>query len=431
MSHTINLLIIGGGIQGLTLAGALSTIVGRVRIIDPHSDWLHEWRRNCAACGMRFLRSPGAHTIDTDFRSLVTFAQRRGGDPEHSFLSPYKRPSLALFMEHAAWTIATRRLDELRLQGRVEHIELHPDRVTVGYRAADGTVERLHAEKVMLAVGRAEWPLMPTWARGLPSTAHIYAPEFRRAQLTDSPVIIGGGISAIQLALSIMSAEQPINRSGTPAASAPATSTGLARPVRIITRHTIRTTHFDSDPGYIGPKYLPQFLANRDWAARRREIDRARASGSLSWELMHPLQEALRSGRIALVHGSVERALPNGDRSVELLLDGGQRIRASHIVLATGFAPDWSRAPLIATLARRYRLPIDSHGWPLPDRFLRWGKRLFVCGALAELELGPAAANIVGAHLALRRLVPLLQGRAEATIAQSVAWQALRLTQNP
>ena len=45
-------------------------------------------------------------------------------------------------------------------------------------------------------------------------------------------------------------------------------------------------------------------------------------------------------------------------------------------------------------------LPAAPCGYPIVDRCLRWHPRLFVTGALAELEIGPVARNIIGARLA-------------------------------
>ena len=80
------------------------------------------------------------------------------------------------------------------------------------------------------------------------------------------------------------------------------------------------------------------------------------------------------------------------------------------VVLATGFASGPPLADLVAEQARRHALAIGPAGYPVPDRVLRWHPRLLVAGPLGELELGPAAPNIIGAHLAARRLVPFFRG---------------------
>ena len=48
----------------------------------------------------------------------------------------------------------------------------------------------------------------------------------------------------------------------------------------------------------------------------------------------------------------------------------------------------------------------------LVDKNLRWGRngRIFVSGALAELEIGPSSRNIAGARLAAERIVEAFTG---------------------
>jgi hypothetical protein len=53
-------------------------------------------------------------------------------------------------------------------------------------------------------------------------------------------------------------------------------------------------------------------------------------------------------------------------------------------------------------------LPFAPCGYPVVNRYLAWGRGLFVTGALAELELGPVARNISGARRAGERLYRLM-----------------------
>ena len=50
-------------------------------------------------------------------------------------------------------------------------------------------------------------------------------------------------------------------------------------------------------------------------------------------------------------------------------------------------------------------LPCAACGYPVVDSALRWHRRVYVTGPLAELELGPVARNIAGARRAGDRLV--------------------------
>ncbi len=79
------------------------------------------------------------------------------------------------------------------------------------------------------------------------------------------------------------------------------------------------------------------------------------------------------------------------------------------MVLATGFERTRPGAWLEPTI-ERLGLRQSSCGYPVVDRALRWHPRIHVTGALAELELGPAARNIAGARMASERLLQHLRG---------------------
>ena len=76
-------------------------------------------------------------------------------------------------------------------------------------------------------------------------------------------------------------------------------------------------------------------------------------------------------------------------------------------MVATGFTPGPPARAVIAASARR-GLRTDGAGYPLVDDALQWAPGLFVSGGLAEMVLGPPARNIIGAHLAGRRIIPAL-----------------------
>ena len=75
------------------------------------------------------------------------------------------------------------------------------------------------------------------------------------------------------------------------------------------------------------------------------------------------------------------------------------------MILATGFGTRVPGGDLVAGVAHRAGLELGPCGYPVPDRRLRWHDRIFVAGALAELELGPSARNIAGGRLAAERIV--------------------------
>jgi hypothetical protein len=109
---------------------------------------------------------------------------------------------------------------------------------------------------------------------------------------------------------------------------------------------------------------------------------------------------------------------------VELSLSCGETIEVDEVLLATGFGKRVPGGKMIQHLVSNANLQVsDFCGYPIVNEDLSWnvnmdsnvdlnGKvqtqinsRIYVAGALAELELGPSARNIAGARLAAERIV--------------------------
>jgi hypothetical protein len=428
-------IIAGGGVHGtflshaLTRTGALHS--DDITVIDPHPEPLEVWRRQTRATGMRYLRSPSSHNLDLDFRALREFARRRGtggagAGPDTAaplFIPPYARPALELFNAHAGAVIEEARLADLRRPARLLDVDARTDGVRVRTdRGEDG------ADYLVLAVGRTELPFRPTWARGLaaggigagagsgpgsdPPVVHVFDSDFtaERLERAAAPVVIGGGVTAAQIAC------QAAERSG--------------RRTVLLTRGPLRRGQFDSAPCFIGPRCLEAFLAEPTPAARRRYIEEARYPGTMPWDVEQAL---LADERVEILEREVSGIEPTGAenaarRKVRLHLQGEvQPVESDLVVLATGFDTQLPLSGIITDLARRHGLSTGPFASPVPDRYLRWHPRVLVTGALGELEIGPAAPNIIGAHLAARRLVPFFRGdrSGPAGDARDIAWTAI------
>jgi cation diffusion facilitator CzcD-associated flavoprotein CzcO len=380
-------LIICGGIHGVHIAARLigdaNVPPDRLRILDPGARLLERWKVCTAATGMRYLRSPAVHHLDLDPSSLDRFA----GTPQRRapglFAHPYARPSLVLFNEHCDDVIASYGLAALHVHDRAERIELSHDRVLVR------TNERrtLRAARVLLAMGSSDQPAWPAWAaRGEdPRVRHIFAPGFRldEGMRRQQDIVVGGGISAVQVALRL--------------------ATGESR-VHIVARHAPREHQFDSDPGWLGPKLMRGFQRDRDPERRRALIGDARHRGSMPEDVMDALRGAISAGKIQW-HLSEVCGLRRGSVQLRLRLSSGIRLSADRILLATGFETKRPGGSLIDALIEDAALPCAACGYPLVDEHLRWHPRVFTTGPLAELELGPAARNIAGARRAADRIV--------------------------
>ncbi len=400
-------LIVGGGIHGCTIAHALlryTTVnLDAIRIVDPHEEPLAAWDRRVRQCGMRYLRSPAAHSIAPHFTDLLSWAREEGWDLTQHTIEPYARPSVDLFRAHAAARIAASGIGKAWVTGSA---------VTMAERRGGWSValdngRRIRAQRVVIATGRTGGARMPPWSLDGPSsrTIHVFDPGFslERARLTRSPVVVGGGTSAVHLALTL--AERPPRpvHSDQPA------------PVRIVSRRPLRIHQFDSDPCFIGPACMKRFLAIRDPDERRSLLDTARQPGSVPPDLARALESAVARGSVEWIEDAIVDARRVSGSTVELVGSGpkARRYESDMVILATGFTPSPPVECLLRAIrdaSRTHALPVDSIGYPLPHASLQWAKRLYLSGPLAELELGPSAPNIIGAQNAAKRIISHLNG---------------------
>lgn len=380
-------LIIGGGPHGVHLALALTVRGGtppaRLRILDPHATLLARWEACTASTGMAFLRSTVVHHLALDPHDLWQFAKRRGRQMGQ-FLGPYHRPAMELFQEHSRMVIAEYGLDHLHLRARATGLH----RIAGGWRV-ETDEGALAARRVLLALSVGEQLRWPPWAAALrdagAAVEHLFAPGFQRDR--GAPVgqtaVIGGGISAAQVAVALARA--------------------WPGSVTLLMRHEPRIAAFDSPAGWVGPKNLRRFHAEPCMVRRRAMIAAAREPGSMPEDVARALRRAERWGLLTVRRAEVRRAEYTPDGTIELRLPGEQ-LRAERLILATGFETHRPGAPWLDAAIGAYELPLAPCGYPQVDPTLGWAPGLYVTGALAELELGPVARNIVGARHAAARL---------------------------
>lgn len=381
---SLDWLIIGGGIHGVHLAARLideaQVSPDRLLIVDGHARLLARWRACTANTGMTYLRSPIVHHLDGDPWSLKRFGERNrdlGG-----FAPPYNRPALAMFDAHCDVIVERHGLAARHRHDRAVGLVLGDD----GVRATLASGEVVAARFGLLALGAGERTAWPSWARALREVGapveHVFDPG---VQLGDGPsgrvAVIGGGITGAQLA----------NRFGDGGG------------VHLISRHALRKHQFDSDPGWVGPKHLAGFARVADRDVRRRIITTARHRGSIPPGVWRRLSRLCDQGDVTVHIADVSEAHRTPD-GVRLVVDG-HTLDVERVLLATGFESARPGGALIDGLAEQ-GLTCAGCGYPIVDEHLRWHPRLFVSGPLAELEVGPAARNIVGARLAASRIIP-------------------------
>lgn len=409
-------LIVGGGIHGCTIAHSLLRYgpadPDRLQIVDPDSQPLAAWRRQTHACGMRYLRSPAAHAIIPDFTSLLAWGRSHGYDVDRHTIPPYARPSIELFQAHADAMLEQSRIRDRWIRGIADRARRDGDRWVV--RLAGGST--VEARNVVLAPGKAGLA-MPRWADQTRRVMHVFDPRFDRdaASRAAAPLIVGGGITAASLALFL--AGLRISRARTQRGSP------QIAPVRLVVRPHARNPdqasdlpldveQFDSDPCYIGPACMKRFLSTDDPEARRRILAEARRPGSITPDLARRLERAVARGTVETIVDDLVGVAR--DEGLVALEGRAGRYDTDLVVLATGFVKRPPGGRILERLASGdaagRALPVDSLGYPIPDRSLQWAPGLFVTGALAEQELGPSAPNIVGAHNAAKRIIAHLSG---------------------
>lgn len=386
--------IVGGGVQGITMATFLlkqkKVTISELVIVDPHSEPLENWKRCTSSISMPYLRSPVVHHIDVETFSLQAFVKRKTYDWNTAFYGRFKRPSLQVFNEHCEHIIEDLLLKNAWIQGRVRGA----NRMEGGWSVQLDNGQEILGENLVLAIGISEQPAWPEWAEALKkesynSVYHIFdsdLPSFK--QLKRPFTIVGGGITSVHLALKL--------------------STLFPNDVTLFKRHSFRLHDFDSDPAWLGPKNQLPFRTIESYKKRREKIIGARHKGSVPRDLYMKLLHRIQRGELSVVDGSAERAiLSNG----QILIHNDQDNlihQTGTLLLATGFKPTLPGREWLTPMIHKHHLQCAECGYPIVSKSLQWGPNLYVIGALAELEMGPIARNISGARQAAERIVSSL-----------------------
>lgn len=381
--------MIGGGVQGTFVSHVLSVRLGvsrdDIRVLDPHVNPLARWQQTTDACGMRFLRSPAAHHVGIRTNELLDWTRANCPDWRREYLQPYLRPSLACWNAHAKSVIDEHRLEEMRIRGSALDIHRSDD----GSFHVQTSVESIHSKRIVLATGNSQplhYPALPVDSDlAGERIRHLFDPAFRRSdiQAGENVVIVGSGVSAAQLAIRL-AGEQGCR-------------------IQVLTDGMPQLSWFDSDPGWNGPRLLSRLAAIADPEERQRMVSEARIRGSFPGDTAASLLECTILGKMTMLTGRLESVCQAGN-CVHLRFND-EHLTTDRLVFATGFSTAVPAAPLVGQLSARLGLPVSSCGWPVVNQYCEWAAGVLVCGALAQLELGPVSRNISGIRSFARRLV--------------------------
>ncbi|MCU4740711.1 FAD/NAD(P)-binding protein [Natronoglomus mannanivorans] len=391
--------IVGGGIHGTVLAQRLLEDTGleceEVVIVDPHDRLCESFRRKARACEMDELRSTFVHHVGTEPFGLEHFAEGRGREDELVPTPGYpRRPSLALFLDYADYVIETRELEGLHRKTTVERVrerERAGDELVL--ETSDGAIR---ARTCVLAIGRGGRYRHPEWASGVDGVTHVWDDAFDPETRAESTVVVGGGITAGQLASCLADRES----------------------VTLLARHPFERAVTEADPRWINWPHVEEHLHVHPPGSRARyETVRAARNDSTMPPYLHDrLEELVDDGTLTVRRGDVDSAR-YVDGAVRLLLADGGCVSGDRVVLATGFETGFDH-PFVDRLADDLALERGYRGMPvLEDESLAWRRvdgttsPVFVSGWLAQGTVGPFAGNVVGARRSADRITRALETR--------------------
>jgi hypothetical protein len=395
------------------------------------------WKRNFSALKIEQLRSPiSAHCDPYDHRGLEFFAEKLKRNEElvplkhmnksikrWDFHGPFNAPSTKLFEDFHDQLAEGYGIKDMVQGGEVFDVKVLPPsglgRVepifAVSFRNLSGSTI-LKTKRLVCALGPAV-PQNPTHDNTFPweavlkkqisSTGVTYSDYVLRGpqilewlsktntSLKNSRIlIVGGGITSGHLVLVAKSRD--------------------VSSITFIQRSPLLERQFDLDSSWMGPgrgKLQESFCA-LSLEERSMLIKKARGGGSISPEVARLLSQK-RSGctRIDMKECvELDKVQMMSDGSLEATLDDGSSWQGDMIWLATGFANTLENHPILCKLAAS--LPISTmDGLPVLNTDLSWGigegevawksiarKRCWIMGAMAALELGPDALNLMGAR---------------------------------
>ncbi|WP_042221126.1 FAD/NAD(P)-binding protein [Oceanobacillus manasiensis] len=373
-------IIVGGGIQGCTIAvqllqaGKVST--QELLIIDPYSRPMHKWLSLTEKIGMTYLRSPFVHHMDTRPFALKDFAEKN--DYTKPFLGRYKRPQLQLFNDHCKSLFDQLHITKSWHQATVRQLK------SVGTNAWSVETDQntFTTERVVLAMGVNDNPYWPGWAIEAKShypkkVSHLFT---ENSPPPSSVCVVGGGLTAAHMA--VLLCENP----------------GVEK-VTLIKRHDFRVHDFDSDPGWLGPKYLNNYHKIISLPERRATIKEARNRGSIPREMFLKLKRLEADGSLKCIDDEIQDVSTHLANPL-LHFKRNQSESFEGIYLATGSAQGLPEEIWLKHVIDRESLQCADCGFPIVTKQLEWKKGLHVAGPLAELEIGPVSRNISGARKA-------------------------------
>ncbi|MEX3467296.1 FAD/NAD(P)-binding protein [Staphylococcus capitis] len=370
--------IIGGGIQGTTVAIKLRNegiSSNQLTIIDPYPSLCEQFNEYTKRISMPFLRSPFVHHIHPQPFHLKQYAKLN--QYTSAYYGPYKRPQRDMFMHHIHDLVHQYDLNNSHIQGIASKITSH-NKGKWQIELHNG--KYVDTDCVVIANGCNHQPFIPSLFIDKPRVTHIFDKNYDQTIEEKANHIVGSGISAAHLTLKLIHRQNNHNK------------------LHLWLNKNIEIHDFDADPGWLGPKRMNHLLAMPSPEARLKVINKERHKGSMPMELFLRLKKQEQADRLIIHHSPIDEI------SDDKITSEGCHYDYHHILLATGFHNKVCNQPMIKHLVLDEHAPLNSCGYPSLSDELEWLPQLFVVGALADLELGPFARNIMGGKEGAERI---------------------------
>eukprot|EP00980_Cylindrotheca_fusiformis_P002579 scaffold609_cov130-Cylindrotheca_fusiformis.AAC.15 len=466
----------------------------KVCVVDSGSFWLEQWQKNFASLSIQHLRSPVlAHPDLFDAYALLSYAVKHGREDEllesgcgdvkdllalgQSQIGLWKLPSTRLFVDFCldlANSLSHTFLPNsvvLDISQKENHH--HPQSNQTSYfqvtlensnnsagSSSSKQVRVVTAKAVVLAVGTVGRPIVPTFLpkynknKNNPSSTtwrFWNQPETvsdnNDRRIPEYPVLVlGGGLTAVQIALNEVSKRQCRRRQNCPAGqkkkqgegnkSLPPPPHGMTTntttnttccDVILVSKRPLMEKHFDIPMDWFDTRKANKCMADfyhHPMEDRKRALVDARQGGSIPPMYLRQLQEAIDAGHVQCHVGVVEEFNHDSDQN-HPFIDGDDDNHHSpndafqiqtrstvadesstttttttwidHTVVACGVEPCCEASPLIEKLQSQWPIRVEG-GLPCVTQDLRWteGIDLFVVGSLGALNIGPDAGNLMG-----------------------------------
>ena len=378
--------IIGAGPHGLAARLLFKRLAPStsVTVIDRSYDWLAAWNRQFEHAQIDVLRSPIVHHPFPDALELENFRIRNSYTPSGL---PYNPPTTKCFTAFCSEIIRDADLDD-PLIAEPQLVQTDPNGIELTTSHGE-----IRARNLIIATN-PHTKVIPHWAQGISLNSSLvkHASDVNLAGISklegQSITVIGGGMTAAHLARG-------------------AVFKGAS--VKMISRRQLQVRNFDTDPGWLGPKYLSDYYSEKDAHKRIQKALEARGGGTIPPWIHSTLLDLAKSEAIEILESmEVISVQPKSSKGCILTLRNEKEIYSDQVWLATGTCSSLQSMECLRPILENVSF-ID--GFPIVDSSLRLKPHpVYIMGRSATYALGPASGNLWGATRAAHRITRDITG---------------------